>query len=95
LLTNENLSLKTRKNFAKSYVWSVLLYGREAWTLTAQDEKKIEAIETWTWITSYWTESKSNEEILQIVEEKRVLLSVIRLKSGKLIGHLMRDIIPS
>jgi len=37
-----------------------------------------------------WTEGKSNGEILQIVEEKRVLLSIIRSRSGKHIGHLMR-----
>jgi len=36
------------------------------------------------------TERKSTEEILQIVEERRVLLSIIGLRSGKFIGHLMR-----
>jgi hypothetical protein len=65
-----HLSLKTRKNFAKSYVWSVLLYGSETWTLTAQDKKKIEAMEMWTWrkfLRISWAERKSNEETLQIV----------------------------
>jgi hypothetical protein len=79
---NKNLSLKTRKNFVKSYVW----------TLTAQDKKKIESMEMWTWkrlLRISWTERKSNEEILRIVEEKRVLLSIIRSRSGKLIGHIM------
>lgn len=32
--------IKTRKNFGLTYVWSVLLYGSEAWTLTVQDEQK-------------------------------------------------------
>lgn len=93
LLTNKNLNLKTRKNFVKSYVWSVLLYGSETWTLTAQDKKKIKAMEMWTWrrlLCISWTERKRNEEILRIVEEKRVLLSIIRSRSGKLIGHKMR-----
>jgi len=49
LLTNKNLSLKIRKNFAKIYVWSVLLYGSKAWTLTAQNKQKIEVMEMWTW----------------------------------------------
>lgn len=48
LLTNKNLILKTIKNFTKSYRWSVFLYGYKIWTLTVQDEKKIEAIEAWT-----------------------------------------------
>ena len=69
------------------------MYGSETWTLTAQDKKKIEAMEMWTWrrlLRINWTERKSNEEILRIVEEKRVLLSIIRSRSGKLIGHIMR-----
>jgi hypothetical protein len=50
-------------------------------------------MEMWTWrrvLRISWTERKSNEEILQIVKEKRVLLSIIRSRSGKLIGHLLR-----
>ena len=31
----------------KCYVWSTLLYGCEAWTLTSVMIKKIEAFETW------------------------------------------------
>lgn len=86
------LVLKPGKT-AKSYVWSVMLYGSETWILTAQDKKKTEAMEIWTWrrlLRISWTEKKSNEEILQIIEEKRVLLFIIRSRSGKLIGHLMR-----
>lgn len=56
-------------------------------------KKKYEVMEMWTWrkvLRISWTERKSNEEILQIVEEKRILLSIIRSRSGKLIGHLLR-----
>jgi len=47
LLTNKNLSLKTTKNLAKSYVWSILLYGCETWTLAVLDKKKLETMEIW------------------------------------------------
>jgi len=33
LITNKKLNIKIRKNFAKCYVWSVLLYGCETWTI--------------------------------------------------------------
>lgn len=30
------------KNIAKCYVWSVLLYDCETWTMNEQDKKKLE-----------------------------------------------------
>jgi hypothetical protein len=33
LIMNKNLSLETRKKFIKAYVWSVMTYGSETWTL--------------------------------------------------------------
>jgi len=49
LLTNKKLNINMRKNFVKCYVWSVLLYGCETWTINGQDKKKLEAIEMWIW----------------------------------------------
>lgn len=48
LLTNKNLNMKMKKNFVKPYVWSVLLYDCEIWTINKQDKKKLEAMEMWT-----------------------------------------------
>ncbi|GFO14566.1 RNA-directed DNA polymerase from mobile element jockey [Plakobranchus ocellatus] len=31
----------------KTYVWSVLLYGSECWTINKETEKKLEAVEMW------------------------------------------------
>jgi hypothetical protein len=49
LLKNKNLNINMRKMFAKCYVWSVLLYDCETWTINGQDKKKLEAIEMWIW----------------------------------------------
>jgi hypothetical protein len=49
LLTNKNLNINMRKNFAKCYVWSVLLYGCGTWTIIGQEKKKLEAMEMWIW----------------------------------------------
>ena len=38
-----------RKWLAKCYVWSVALYGAETWTLTKEDEKRLEGFEMWVW----------------------------------------------
>ena len=66
-----------RKNFDKCYVWSVLLYGCETWTINGQDKKKLEAMEMWIWrrlLKISWTERKSNVDVLNQVGEKRILL---------------------
>jgi hypothetical protein len=34
-LTAKNPSLEIRKYFIETYIWSMLLYGSEAWTITA------------------------------------------------------------
>ena len=46
LVTNSSISVRLRKRFIKSYVWSTMLYGYEAWTIN-KDMMKIEAAEMW------------------------------------------------
>ena len=45
LLTNKNISLKTRIRLTKCHVWSLLTYACDTWTLSKQMEAKIEAFE--------------------------------------------------
>lgn len=47
LLCCGDLSLTTKLRIVKCYVYSVLLYGAEAWTLTQTSEKKIGSFEMW------------------------------------------------
>lgn len=93
LLTDSHLSLDIRKQFAKTFVWSVLMYGCEAWTLGKAEEKRLEAMEMWIWrrITrTSWVERKTNEQVLREVNEGRTLLRDIRRRKAKMIGHIVR-----
>ena len=49
ILTNRKLSLKIKIRVLETYVWSVLssIYGVEAWTLTAETRRNLEAAEMW------------------------------------------------
>ena len=38
-LFTSKLGLNLRKKLVKRYVWSMVLYGAETWTLRAKDEK--------------------------------------------------------
>ena len=93
IITNSHLSIKTRQRTIKTYVWSVLLYGSEAWTLNKQMEKRLEAFEMWCWrrlLKISWTERISNEEVLRRMGVERELIVKIRTSQMRFIGHVMR-----
>ena len=47
ILKNRNISFSTKLRVFKTYVWSILLYGCETWTITAETKKNLEAAEMW------------------------------------------------
>jgi len=93
VFTNRNISLPTKLNTLKAYVWTVLLYGCDCWTLTRNIEKRLEAAEMWfirRILKISWMERKSNEEVLAMSGYKRTLLTTIRKRQLKFFGHLNR-----
>src|ERR1043165_9450291 len=93
LLTG-SLNMKLKKRMVKTLVWSVVLYGSETWTMRQEDIKRLEAFEMWIWCRMErisWAERRTNEEILQLVEEKRSLIGTIRGRQKKWIGHILRS----
>ena len=77
----------------KAYIWSILLYGCECWTLTKDLERRLEAAEMGyirrIMIIS-WTEKKSNEEVMEMAGYKRSLLKTIRKRQLQFFGHINR-----
>ena len=49
LLCSNNLSLEMEKTIIQSCIWSVAIYGSETWTLGRNEERVINAFETWSW----------------------------------------------
>jgi hypothetical protein len=45
ILKNRTISINTKTRVLKCYVWSVLLYGSECWTINKEMEKRLEATE--------------------------------------------------
>ena len=94
LLTNKKISIKTRRRFAKSYIWSILLYGCESWNISKQLERKINATEMWIWrriLKVSWTERKTNEDILRTMGTTRQLMTSIRKRQLEFLGHIIRE----
>ena len=44
---NHNIRLSTKLNVLNTYVYSILLYASECWTMSATMTKKLEAVEMW------------------------------------------------
>ena len=93
LVTNRSISVSLRKRFIKAYVWSTLMYGCEAWTITKEMERKIEATELWLYrrmLKISWTERVSNEIVLQRAGARREMVKKIRQRQLRFLGHVMR-----
>jgi exonuclease III len=88
-----SLDLELRKRLAKCFVWSVLLYGAETWTLREHEKKKLEAFEMWMWrrmLKISWKDKVSNVKVLERIGEVRTLLERIRIRKRNWIGHVLR-----
>ena len=84
-LFTSTLDLKLRKKLVKCYVWSIALYGAEAWTLRAMEQKHLESFEMWCWRRVEkisWTDHMRNEDVLLRVKEQRNILREIRKRKA-------------
>jgi len=55
--------------------------------------QRLEAFEMWVWRRmekTSWRDMKTNEEVLQLVQEKRSLMNLIWRRKKNWIGHMLR-----
>ena len=93
IFTNRNININTKINALKAYVWSVLLYGCECWTLNNDTKKRLEVAELWFLrriLRISWTEKKSNIEVIEMAMYKISLIRIIRERQMKFLGHICR-----
>ena len=93
VLTNMNLSMKIRLRMLKCFVWSVLLYGCEAWTLNRELRRRVEAAEMWflrRMLRIPWTARMTNERVMELAGVRRELMAEVRKRQLKVLGHILR-----
>src|SRR6218665_3283300 len=76
-LLSKSVNKDIKKRIIKAIVWSVALYPAETWTYRKEDIRSLEAFEMWVWRRMEkvsWRDMKTNEEVLQLVQEKRSLM---------------------
>lgn len=94
LLCNRSLKISTRVRLARCYVFSVLMYGVESWTLTQNMSNRLEAFEMWVYrriLKISWTDRISNERVLQMVNKEVEVLKTVKKRKLQYFGHIMRS----
>ena len=81
VLTNSHISIQTRKRSLECYIEPILMYRCEAWTISKQAQKKIEAVEMWflrRMMKISWMAKKSNDTVLKEAHTSRALVNKIQ-----------------
>ena len=92
-LFRRDLNLRLKKRFLRCFVWSRLLYGTEAWTLSADSRRKLEAFELWCYrkmLRISYVERVTNEEVLNRVGSQRTILNLHRSRKLRYFGPAVR-----
>ncbi|CAG9832841.1 unnamed protein product [Diabrotica balteata] len=92
-LCNNHLSLELTKRMVKCYVWSVLLYRAEVWTLKVSIMNKMEALEMWVhrrMLKIPGTARKTNEKVLRNVNKDRELLKTVKHQKMSYLGYILK-----
>ena len=95
VLKNRNINIQLRCRFLKCYIWSTLLYGSEAWTLSLKICNKLKATEMWFSIRMQrisYTDHVTTVEVLRRANTKRKLLREMVNRQVKFFGHVMRKV---
>ena len=86
-LTNSRLGIPTRERAIKNMrlVYTTLLYGCEAWTVSRKMENRMEPMEMWCWrrmLKVGWTRRRSDVSILETVGSRGELMTVVRTEEA-------------
>jgi len=77
-----------------SNLTNIFLYASETWTLRKVDIQRLESYEMWIWrrlMKISWTEHRSNQDVLDMVDENRSLMSTIRQRQKNWLGQVLRS----
>ena len=93
VLKDRKLPIQLKVRLLKCFIWSVLLYGCDSWTLSAALTRNIEATEMWFYrrmIRVSYTAHETNISVLQRMGQERQLLRTIKERQTRFTGHIIR-----
>uniref|UniRef100_A0A8D8VC16 Craniofacial development protein 2 n=1 Tax=Cacopsylla melanoneura TaxID=428564 RepID=A0A8D8VC16_9HEMI len=94
VLCNMHLNLNTRIRVLKCYVFSVLLYGVEVWTLTKETLNRLESFEMWCYrrmLRISWIYHVTNETVLERMTKTTEIITTVKRRKLAYFGHIIRN----
>ncbi|KAL1447598.1 hypothetical protein WDU94_009869 [Cyamophila willieti] len=91
---SHDLTMDTKVRLLRCYVFSVLFYGVEAWTLTEATSDRLEAFEMWLYrrmLKISWKDKVTNTEVLNRMKKGKEILKTIKIRKLQYLGHVMRN----
>ena len=73
ILKSRDITLPTKVCLVKAFVFHVVMYGCESWTVKKAERRRINAFELWCWrrlLRVPWTARRSNQSILKEISLK-------------------------
>ena len=92
-LLKSNVSMSLKKKMIRSYIWSVVTYGSEAWTINKEIRNNSNAFDCWIYcrvLKIRWTDKVSNKEVLQRMGINMHLMNSIAKQKAAFFGHICR-----
>ena len=77
-----------------TYIFSLLTYGCEAWTIGREAARRINAFEIWCYrriLKISWINRTTNKEVFDRIKEKPTLLKKIAKRKSSFFGHIVRS----
>ena len=77
---------------SQGYVFPVVMYGCESWTINKAEHQRIDAFELWYWrslLRITWTARRSNQSILKEINPGCSLEGLMLKLKLQYFGHLM------
>jgi len=93
VFTRKELNLDLRVRMLRCYIFSMLLYGCESWTLSPETERKITSFEMYLYrriLKIPWILKITNEEVLRRMGKQTELLSTLKKRKIEYLGHIIR-----
>ena len=93
ILTNRTMGMRTRIRVLNCYIYPVLMYGSETWTLASDTKKRLESCKMWflrRMMKIPWTDRVSNEEVLTHDVVQRKMIREMWIRQLKFVGHITR-----
>ena len=93
ILKSRDIILPTKVHLVKAMVFSVVMYGRESWTIKKAEHQRAHAFELWCWrrlLRVPWTARRSNQSILKEINPEYSLEGLMAKLKLQYFGHLMR-----